>query len=178
MGEMARAVRMLSMSAARGRSGMEEMDRIASAKRRRWIILVLILALVVALIAWVLYWIDRGGGAFEDALAEARAMGGPVTIHELLEARREWDDDENGALVMELIGERLSTLLEGEEIDELPIVGRAKLPPLGQRWTAELSRAVDAQLQRLSDELASIDTLARSGPRKKQAGTDASACSC
>ncbi len=140
---------------------MNEMDRTSSAKRRRWIIWVLILVVAVALIAWLLYWIDTGGGAFEDALAEARAMGGPVTIDELLEARREWDDDENGALVMESLGERLSTVLEGEDIDALPIVGSAKLPPLGERWSAELSQPVDAELQRLSDELASIDTLAR-----------------
>ena len=139
---------------------MEEMDRTSSAKRRRWIIWVLILTLVVALIGWLLYWIDTGGGAFEQALAEARAMGGPITIHELLEARQEWADEENGALVIESIGERLFTVFEGEEIDELPIVGSASLPPLGQRWSAELSRTVDIQLQRLSDELASIDTLA------------------
>ena len=136
------------------------MDRIGSAKRRRWIIFVLVLVVVVALIAWLLYWIDTGGGAFEDALAEARAMGGPVTIHEMLEARREWDDDENGALVMQSLCERLSTVLEGEEIDALPIVGSAKLPPLGERWSAELCRTVDSQLQHLSDELASIDSLA------------------
>jgi len=136
------------------------MDRIGSAKRRRWITWVLILVVVVALIGWLLYWIDTGGGAFEDALAEARAMGGPVTIHEMLEARREWDDNDNGALVMESLCERLSTVLEGEEIDALPIVGSAKLPPLGERWSAELCRTVDSQLQHLSDELASIDSLA------------------
>ena len=124
-----------------------------------WFKVVLAISPILVLLAVAMLFDANARRRLDRAMAEARAAGGPVTLEELEAARKVWPDEENGALVILSLTTRLSAIPSEEGVDLLPIVGKADLPPLGQRWTDETDRAVARQLERLSRELADIDRL-------------------
>ncbi|NLE56752.1 MAG: hypothetical protein GX616_00210 [Planctomycetes bacterium] len=130
-------------------------------KKRRplWLRLILYLSPLWIILAIVLSVEIAGRRAYNLAMQEARNIGGPVTIEEIEAARKVWPDDRNGATVFLQIAPRLPESRDDERCKSLPVVGRAKMPTLGERWTADTEVDVAKFLASAAKELSEIDGL-------------------
>lgn len=137
---------------------MSDSQNVRIPKRRRWWWMAPIIIVLLILLG-ALLWLGLAGRGFDKAIAEARQLGGPVLLHEVIAARRGWGNDENGALVIQGLFSQLDDIPCEEAVDDLPWIGEAEMPPLGQRWPEKMRRAVQVQLDLVSEQLATIDTL-------------------
>lgn len=112
-----------------------------------WIILAIILSVEIS-----------GRRAYNRAIQEARDIGGPVTIEEIEAARKVWSDDENGALVLLRLRDRLDMINKDATATTLPVLGTHK-DKLGYRWSDDTIHAVEAFLQQHAAVFAEIDRL-------------------
>lgn len=118
------------------------------------IVLVLFMVAVVAVVLFEIW----ASSAMNRATAEARAGGRPLTFAEIEKARTIWPEDQNGAVVLLAIKDRLEKLCGTKDFDQLPWVGcDAIAHPLGMRWTETDRAAVERFLHSAAAELAQID---------------------
>ena len=118
--------------------------------------------LPISLLALGLWGFERASRAkLDKVMREARQGGLPLTFEEIEAVRRTWPDDENGALVIQPVLDRLAELEDDEGLKALPWVGEGDEPALGHRWTQAQEEVVSTQLERFAPELAVIDRLAR-----------------
>lgn len=135
---------------------MNETQESAKPRRRsRWRMFLTRVVLPLAILALIGWIYDRTGrSAREDAMAEARAIGGPVTWDELREAHPRWPEAENGAAVVEPLREPLSKLRS--RIKPLPLLGDPPDPPLGQRLSPEQMATLRAFLNEYASLLETL----------------------
>lgn len=122
----------------------------------------LVLILVVALT-----FDHAARGKLDAALNEARTIGGPITIEELMAARKTWPDHRNGADVILKLKDRFTELTKGDALQALPMFSNRALfpdqagarPALGRRPSEAEDRAAGETLDLLAPELARIDSL-------------------
>ncbi len=129
-------------------------------KKRRpwWLRLILYLSPLWIILAVVLSVEISGRRAYNLAIQEARDIGGPVTIEEIEAARKAWPDDENGALVLLRVRDRLDAIGKEAAATTLPVLGTLK-DELGYRWSDDTIQAVEAFLQQHAAVFAEIDRL-------------------
>ncbi|MGQ9649344.1 MAG: hypothetical protein ACUVXJ_04475 [Phycisphaerae bacterium] len=132
----------------------------AAKKKHRpwWLRLILSLSPLWIILAIILSIEVSGQRAYNRAIQEARDIGGPVTIEEIEAARRVWPDEENGALVLLRVRDRLDAIDKEAAATTLPILGTLK-DELGYRWSDDTTHAVETFLQQHAAVLAEIDRL-------------------
>ncbi|HPD29611.1 MAG TPA: hypothetical protein PLL20_06430 [Phycisphaerae bacterium] len=123
-----------------------------------WLRLILYLSPLWIILAIILSVEISGRRAYNRAIQEARDIGGPVTIEEIEAARKVWPDDENGALVLLRVRDRLDAIGKEAAATTLPVLGTLK-DELGYRWSDDTIQAVEAFLQQHAAVFAEIDRL-------------------
>lgn len=135
----------------------------ARRKRKRRRRLLISLGVILVFFAILIVYDLTGKRAYQRAYDEAVALGGPVTLEELLAARKPLPDDQNGAQVIRGIGPRIGDMSEEPLVEAAPFVGDIEDPPLGRRWSDETMRAAQACLDAYTDELDAIRSLENYG---------------
>src|SRR5688572_22735545 len=126
----------------------------SSSKPRKpwWFKLLIALALLIAgLIITACVMDIIGRKQLNRAIAEARAMGQPVSFEEILAERKVWPSDQDAGRYFMTIKSHLAEVSKREELKRLPLVGEADFPPMGQLWSSESDQAISAQLDLLSE---------------------------
>ena len=127
---------------------------------RPWYLRLALAGVVLVLLLGVpLGVLDFAGQSSLNRQVEAiRAAGQPVTYEELEAARPQVPDDENGALLLQSLADRLDGAEERHRNNrELPGIGRGEFPRLGEPYPAELMAALDACLADEADLIDAID---------------------
>jgi hypothetical protein len=124
-----------------------------------WGKVLLILSPFFLLIVVAMLFEAGGKRAYNQALQEARSLGGPVTLEEIEAVRRVWPADKNGAPIILSLAGKLTPAPEDEKSELLPLIGTAEMPPLGEKWSAAVDKAVASYLAQQFDTLTAIDRL-------------------
>lgn len=119
-----------------------------------WLVVPLLLLLGIALI---MDW--QGHKIYDQAIEEARQVDPRLTFDQLEASRKEWPDEENGALLLQPILPRMIEYKEQWRDREIPIVGVSKAVPPGHRYPAEQIAALEATFQEAHEELKIINQL-------------------
>lgn len=142
--------------------GREEPPRLS--RRVAMAVLCSLAGLIPLMGFWLFY--STAAADLARAMNSARALGGPVTLKEMMDARRQWPDDRNGANVILSVQPRLDELKR--ELDKkdsplrrkLPVFGDMDNPDLGRRWSDQTIADVEQFLADLKPQLDVLDTLA------------------
>lgn len=142
--------------------GREEPPRLS--RRVATTVLCLVMGLIPLMGFWLFY--STAAADLARAMNSARALGGPVTLQEMMNARRQWPDDRNGANVILSVQPRLDELKR--ELDKkdsplrhkLPVLGDMDNPDPGRRWSDQTIADVEQFLADLKPQLDVLDTLA------------------
>lgn len=133
-----------------------------SANGRRVIVLVVLL-FIALVIAMVYTWLNAGEGAVQQALADLRAAGAPVTPEELTEfyAAGKSATDVAGLWLQGI--RPLATPEFSALVQEFPVVGQNEdpIPPAGEPWNQ--LEEVEAVLDRYRDALGYLNQAAEEG---------------
>lgn len=120
---------------------------------------IFVLALLV-LVSISLVYDMFGRVRLSRAIKAAEDLGGPVTLEQLMAARKTYPDDKNGANVILGIKDRLETIAKDERFNIVPFLGQqSKTPALGHRLSAVVDRQVRGLLDNSQKELTALDTL-------------------
>ncbi len=131
------------------------------AKRRSWKTALIVAGTGLLVLLACLGAFDMvGAGKLKRAIDEARAIGGPLTIEELLAARPIWSEQDNGAQVILAVRSDLDTLSKSAGTDKLPVIGSPG-PIFGHQWSASTVEATTAFLEAQRPLLAELDGLGR-----------------
>ncbi len=136
-------------------------------KRRPWYITLAWIAAPVALLVGLpLIILDLvGRAALQREIDVVRAAGDPLTFEELEAARPVLADDENSALILEALNDRLKALGDALGKDALlPLLGNGKLPAPGDPYPQEMLTAIRTAVNEstnLLEELAPISELSQ-----------------
>lgn len=125
-------------------------------KRRKTAVPILLVCGIVLVLAGLLFDVIAGS-QLAAVLREARSRGGAVTLGEIGEALPTLPDEANAARVLLDLQGRPEP--QEELVKRVPFMGEVPSPPLGQRWSAEVQRDVDAYLLAVAPELQQIDKL-------------------
>ena len=87
-----------------------------------WFKLLLALSPVLLILVVSLLYDAAARGRLDRAVTEARELG-PLTLAELERERRDWPDDQNGALVITSLAPRFEELSKSLRDSELPVLG-------------------------------------------------------
>ncbi|MFQ5492006.1 MAG: hypothetical protein ACE5GE_14915, partial [Phycisphaerae bacterium] len=131
-------------------------------RRRPWYHWVAILAvLLIVLVGVPLALLDMTGrAALQREFDAIRIAGGPVNFEQLQAALIPLPDDQNGALVLLALTDRLETLSESADREKLlPVLGQADLPAFGEPYPPETLTAIDRLIADQEELLAEIDRL-------------------
>lgn len=125
---------------------------------KKWLVIAVLPLLV--LIGIVLIYDALGLAKLSQAIKATEAMGGPVTLEQVLAARKTYPEDKNGANVILGIKDRLIAIRKEKLFDDLPIFGsRNERITVGRRWSTAADQCTRKFLDSVQKELATIDTL-------------------
>src|SRR5438477_9529080 len=88
----------------------------------RWLVIPLILLVVVLLVA-ALAMDAVGRHRLNQAIADARALGQPVTFDEILAQRKVWPPDQDAGRYFLTIASQLDDAASSDNMKQLPLVG-------------------------------------------------------
>ena len=110
----------------------------------RWTKLWIALGVLVLLAVACWFVLDAASRyALKKQLAAARATGDPLTFEEIFAAQEPLPDEQNGALVLRALFDRLEPFTdpEAEELRTVPIVGKRRWPRVGEPFDAGAEEA-------------------------------------
>jgi hypothetical protein len=128
-------------------------------KRRAWPVVVKgIGAFLFILLAVVLILQHTGAMKLAQAIQEARAMGGPVTLDEVLAARPSYPPGQNGADIILALTPAVDALTPYPQ--DAPIVGECDDLPLGVHWPSHTHDSARLVLAKADAALKQLDQIA------------------
>jgi hypothetical protein len=136
------------------------MDTPPKCCKRSWkesIVIGALLSLVT--VGIVLIYDALGQAQVNRAIKEAELLGGPVTLEQMMAARKTYTDDKHGANVILGIKDRLDAIYKSKSFDNLPVCCSCDDVALGHRWTAASDQQVHKFLDSVQKELTTINTL-------------------
>jgi hypothetical protein len=121
----------------------------------------IVLAVLFGLTAIALVIVDAAGrSAVRAQLAALKAAGEPLTLAEFEARRPEIADEENSALVIISAREELAELARvPRDIDDVPLLGRGRLPLWSEPWSRETLGAVKDFVAQQGELLARLDAI-------------------